>query len=238
MASVSGCARMSDIFTQGGDVHRVVSAGIFNVPEYQVTREMRYKGKWTNWTLLYGGSEYTFQRLYGIPLDEGKKFVKAYYSLFPEIREYQEETKQFARDHGYVESMFGHRRYLPYINDKDGARRSSAERESVNHPIQSVASQMLLMALIILNDVLMMNNMRTKMVNTVHDQIMLDVPLDELDVVSRLVKRVMEGLTDDSLYKTWFPDMDLSWFTCPLVVEMEIGSHYGSLVEYHAKEDA
>jgi DNA polymerase-1 len=231
MASVSGCKKMMEIFARGEDVHRIVSSGIFNVPVDQVTKEMRYRGKWTNWTLLYGGSEYTFQRLYGIPLDEGKRFVQVYYDLFPEILEYQEETKQFARDHGYVDSKFGQRRFLPYINDRDGGRRSKAEREAVNHPIQSVASQMLLMVLIILDEALSVNQLRTKMVNTVHDSIMFDVPFAEVPVVAGLVKRVMEDLKD--MYKDWFPHMDLSWFTCPLVADLEIGSHYGSLHEHH-----
>lgn len=234
MASVSGCKGMMEIFERGDDVHRIVSAGIFNVPVSEVTKEMRYRGKWTNWTLLYGGSEYTFQRLYGIPLDEGKRFVKVYYDLFPEIRDYQEETKEFAHKNGYVESMFGHRRYLPFINDRDRSKVSAAERESVNHPIQSVASQMLLMGLIIIDDCLRYNDLKTKIVNTVHDSLMFDVPLYELKVVASLVKQVLEGLKD--VYKDWFPDLDLSWFICPLKVDMEIGSHYGSLSEYEVEE--
>lgn len=235
MASVSHCQGMLDIFDRGDDVHRIVSAAIFNVPIEKVTKEMRYAGKWTNWTLLYGGSEHTLYRLYGIPLAEGKRFVDTYYGMFPEILEYQKDTKQFAHDTGYIESMFGQRRHLPYINDKDRSRQADAEREAVNHPIQSVASQMLLMAMIIIDELMTLHyNLRSKMVNTVHDSIMFDVPLDEVHVMARVVRHVMENLKDAS--PKWFPGIDLSWFICPLKAEIEIGSHYGSLVEYHFQE--
>lgn len=236
IASLSQCKRMLEIFERGEDVHRIVSSGIFGVPVEEVTKEMRYRGKWTNWTLLYGGSEHTFYRLYGIPLEEGKRFIKVYYDLFPEIKEFHEDILEKTRALGYVESAFGFRRYMPYINDrKNHSMRASNERETLNHPIQSVASHILMMALIILNDVFRMNDIQARIINTVHDSIVLDVPLYEVPTVARLVKRCMEGLKD--LYKSWFPGMDLDWFTCPLVVDLEVGSHYGSLVEYHMEEN-
>lgn len=223
---------MLEIFERGEDVHRIVSSGIFNVPVEDVTKDMRYRGKWTNWTLLYGGSEHTFLRLYGIPLEEGKRFIKVYYGLFPEIKQFHHDVLEFVRANGYVESAFGFRRYMPYINDKrDHSKRAANERESLNHPIQSVASHILLMALVILTDVFHMNDLQAKIINTVHDSLVIDVPLWEAAVVAHMTRQVMEGLKD--LYKTWFPDLDLEWFTCPLVVDLEVGSHYGSMVEYH-----
>lgn len=234
MASVSDCTYMLDIFRSGGDVHRIVSAGIFGVPEDMVTKEMRYAGKWTNWTLLYGGNEHVLRRLYDIPLATGKKFVSAYYEMFPEILDYQKEIIEFAHDNGYVESRIGQRRYLPYINDKDQARRTHSEREALNHPIQSVASQMLLMVLIILGDVMKWYDLASKMVNTVHDQVMTDTPLYEVPLMAGLIKQTMEGLITTG--PSWFPDIDLSWFTCPLKAEIEVGSHYGTLTEYHVPD--
>lgn len=236
MASTCHCQGMLDIFARGEDVHRIVSSAIFNVPIDQVTKEMRYAGKWTNWTLLYGGNEYVLQRLYGVPLDEGKRFVVAYYNMFPEILEYQKECVEFARDHGYIESMIGQRRYLPYINDnRNPKQRAHAEREAINHPIQSVASQMLLMVLIILDDLMYKHyQLRAKMVNTVHDEALFDTPLDEVPLVARLVTYTMENLP--AIKQPWFPDIDLSWFICPLKAEVEVGSHYGSLVEYQLEE--
>lgn len=233
MVSESGCKGMMEIFLDGGDVHRVVSSKIFGIPPEEITKEQRYRGKWTSWTLMYGGDEHTLENLYGIPLEQGQQFMEAYFEAFPEIKVFQEDTKQFAHDNGYVESMFGQRRYLPYINDPSRYRQAEAEREAMNHPIQSVASQMLDMALIILDDVLRWNDVKAMMVNTVHDSIMIDCPLWEVRDVAHLIKQVMEGLKE--LYKTWFPNMDLEWFTCPLVVDIEVGSHYGSLQEL--KED-
>lgn len=230
MASVSGCKAMSEAFARGEDIHRLVSSQIFRVPLDQVTKEMRYKGKWTNWTLLYGGDEHTLYRLYGVPLDEGKRFIKTYYGMFPEIKEFQEKTIEFASTHGYVDSPFGHRRYFPYIDDPSPKRRAKAEREAVNHPIQNAAGYILLMALIVLDDKMRQQGFRTMLVNTVHDQVMADTPLDELDAFAALMKDVMEGL--HGYQPQYFPRLSLDWFTCPLVVDIEIGSHYGTLTEY------
>ena len=236
MASISNCAGMRQAFEQGIDVHSYVTALLFKVNREDYTDEawkpMRYRAKWVNWTLLFGGSAYTLQNLYGIPMEEAEQLVATYYEAFPEVLEYKEKTLEFARDYGYVESKFGRRRYLPYINDfRDRSRQAHDERAAINMPIQSAASDILVCSLIILRDQLVQNNYRSMMINTVHDSVMLDIFPGELEDVAWLCHEVLEGITT-KYGPEYFPGLDFSWFTVPLKVDIEYGGHYGSLQRY------
>lgn len=241
MASVAGVEGMLSAFREGKDVHSVVTCALFHYTydEFiakkkagdQEAISQRYRAKWVNWTLLYGGSEHTLMNLYGLPEDEAKSLVKQYYTMFPEILLNRDNVLKLARKNGYVESRFGRRRYLPYINDRDGSRRSSAEREAVNMPIQSAASDILVCGLVVLNDLMQQNGFRSLMVNTVHDSVMFDVYPGELDDLAWLVREVLEKVA--SKYgPEWFPHLDFSWFTCPLEIDAEFGDHYGCLEHY------
>jgi len=239
MASVSHCKGMADIFAQGIDLHSVVTEYLFNVKRDDFTPEqwkpMRYRAKWTNWTLLYGGSWHTLHRLYGIDENDAQRMVARYYELFPEVLEYREDTIAFVKEHGYVESPFGRRRYLPHINDSDEVKRNGDERAAINMPIQSAASDILLCALIIISQQMAANEFKSLMVNTVHDSLLFDVYPGELDDLAWLAKETMENLPN--LYgPNYMLDIDFSWFTVPLKVDLEFGSHYGSLEEYEVQE--
>lgn len=241
MASVAGVEGMLQAFREGKDVHSVVTCALFHYTyeEFIAKKKagdqdaiaQRYRAKWVNWTLLYGGSEFTLMNLYGLPEDEAKALVKQYYTMFPEILDNRERVLKQARKNGYVESMFGRRRYLPYINDRDGSRRSSAEREAVNMPIQSAASDILVCGLVVLNDLMHDNGFKSLMVNTVHDSVMFDVYPGELDDLAWLVREVLENIPN-RYGPEWFPGLDFSWFTCPLEIDAEFGTHYGCLEHY------
>jgi len=238
MASVSECQGMIDIFLRGEDLHSIVTEFLYDIKREDYTPEewkpIRYRAKWTNWTLLFGGSAYTLHRLYGLDKEEADRLVNRYYDLFPEVLEYKERTLAFAREHGYVRSMFGRRKYLPYINDWHDGKRKADERAGINMPIQSSAFDVLLCAMIILDECMCDANMRSLIVNTVHDSIMFDVYPGELEELAGLCGDVMEKVT--SVYgPERFPGLDFSWFTVPLVVDMEIGTHYGSLTKWGAE---
>lgn len=243
MAAVADCRGMKDVFRGGQDLHSIVTCHLYgldydefmadlkgdnSIEAADAAKAKRYRAKWVNWTLLYGGSEYTLCRLYGLEERDATDLVRKYYDLFPEVLEYKDATLAFARSHGYVESRFKRRRYLPYINDPPGGSRSKAEREAINMPIQSVASDILLCALIVLDDLLLDDGFQSLMVNTVHDSVMFDVYPGELSDLGELVKEVMEGMI--TYYgPIRFPGLDFSWFDVPLKVDIEVGSHYGSL---------
>jgi len=163
--------------------------------------------------------------------DEAQELVDKYYDLFPEILEYKHDTLEFARKHGYVTSPFGRKRELPYINDQDHGYRSKAERAALNMPIQSAASDMLLCALVIIVDAMRDNKFKSLVANTVHDSIMFDVYPGELDDLAWMCVEIMENVPT-KYGPEWFPSLDFSWFTVPLVADVEVGSHYGSVEEY------
>lgn len=242
-AAISNCRGMKEAFASGQDVHSIVTCKLYHLDYDDFVKRrkagdewaisLRYHAKWVNWTLLFGGSAYTLTRLYGIPEAEAEALVRAYYDAFPEILEDNERVLAFARQNGYVDSKFGRRRYFPYINDRNHSKRAAAEREAKNHPIQSAAADILMCALVIIDDQIQQASYRTRMMNTVYDSIMLDVFPGELRAVSKVVKSVMEGITGE-WGKAYYPGFDFSWFDVPLVADLEFGHHYGCLEEYHA----
>jgi len=248
-ASLAKCQTMIDIHRSGLDFHRMIAAmskrlltkddvqhAVENQVEIQkvldtISKEVRYVYKWTNWTILFGGSEYTLQHLYNIPLDEGKKSIKMYFDIFPEVPEFQAKIIESTQINGYVESPYGRREYLPYINDSDNGRRMRSEREAVNMPVQSGASDTLVAALILVDRELIRRDMRTRLCNEVHDSLMGDCSRNEIVQCSSLIKDMMMNIT--TYGKVEMPHLDFDWLICPLDVDVEIGTHYGSCIDYN-----
>jgi len=245
MACVAGVKNMLLAFKEEKDVHSMV--GIFatqHIPLREITHEqinhfrenfntVRYKYKWTNWTLLYGGSEYTLHNLYGIPLDEGKEIIDKYYTAFPEILDFHQYIKDFVMDNGYIESVFGRRLYLPYAQDLrpevEGQHKKDI-RTALNMPIQSAANDVLFAANAIINSEMKRYKMQSMLVNTVHDSLVYDYHPAELDDLVDLAVDVMENITVYA--KDYFPHIDFSWLTCPLKADVEVGTHYGAEEHY------
>jgi uracil-DNA glycosylase family 4 len=229
-ASLAGCQAMLDIHASGADFHSMVGSMIAGKPADQITKEERYKYKWTNWTLLYGGGAGTLHKMYGIPMAEADRTVAEYYHAFPEVLEYKEDCVTFTRQHGYIETPYGRRRPIPEINEADRGRRNHAEREAVNTPVQSTASDTLVLALTIIDQLMYEQEFKSLMVNTVHDEIVFDVYPGELRSLAFLCRDVMENVVHYA--KAFTPGLDLSWLKCPLKTDVEIGSHYGALMAF------
>jgi uracil-DNA glycosylase family 4 len=241
MASVSGCQGMIDVFLEGLDPHCYVTRQVFRdvIPADADDKTIktkyktwRYRAKWTNWTLLFGGDEYTLHNTYRLPIEEARAIVKAYYERFPEILEFQEDTKRFLKANGFVESPLGRRLHLPDIYDKNQGRANKAQRTGVNMPIQGTASDILLMAIIIIGKRMRADKMKSLLVNTVHDSVVQDVYPGELFALKDLCEDSMENVV--TYAPQYFPDVDLSWLRVPLKADGEVGTHYGALEECHA----
>jgi DNA polymerase I len=240
-ASMARCQGMIDIHKSGLDFHSMVAImsterkPIKEIdPDYvkwfkKNRVEVRYRYKWTNWTLLYGGDARTLANLYDVPTDEAEQTVKMYYDLFPEVLDYQNECKEFAKEHGYIESPFGRREHLPYINDRNAGKANADARAAVNMPIQSAASDTLLCALVIIDARMKTERMQSMLINTVHDSILVDVYPGELLPMKALVTDSMENVK--TLAEDYMPNVDFSWLICPLKADADAGSHYGSLME-------
>lgn len=239
IASIANCTGMIEAFANNFDIHCYVTRMIFSniIPpdtdDRTIKKEYtpyRYRAKWVNWTLLYGGTKYTLMNLYGVSEEEATTLVDSYYEAFPEILDFREYTTDFTYDNGYIESVFGRRELLPEIKSTDRKLRNKAIRSAVNMPIQSTASDILLCALIVITDKLKSRGLKSRIVNTVHDSIVLDVPEEELDDVVILVKDCMENVVEHA--KTYMPSIDFSWLRCPLKADAEIGTHYGHEKSY------
>lgn len=232
MASVANVPGMIQAFNEGRDIHSFVTSLLFHVPEKDVKNlynHLRYRAKWVNWTLLYGGDEFTLANLYGLSIEEAKTIIKAYYTAFPEVLEFQKTIKKFVAEHGYVQSIFGRKLKLHYTSPEDRQKRLSLYnkdmRTAVNMPIQGTASDLTLMAMNIIQDRLTIDDYRTLIVNTVHDSIVEDAPEDEVEAVANMSVSVMENLP--TLAKTYYPDMDLSWLRVNLKADYDVGIWYG-----------
>jgi DNA polymerase-1 len=233
MASIANVLGMITAFNEGRDIHSFVTAMLFHVPEKDVKKiynHLRYKAKWVNWTLLYGGDEYTLHTIYGIPLSEAKEIVKAYYKAFPEVLDFQTTVRKFVSEHGYVQSIFGRKLKLYYTSPDDKRRLpghyAKDMRTAVNFPIQGAASDLLLLAMIVIHDIMRKRNIRACFVNTVHDSLVTDAPYDELEEVAALQVDVMENLP--AYGKQYFPGIDLSWLRVDLKADVDMSIYYGT----------
>lgn len=232
-ASLAKCQAMIDIHESGLDFHTMVASDMADIPYDLITKAVRYVYKWTNWTILYDGNEHTLERLYGIPLATGKAAIAKYLRRFPEVVDYKKWARAFATEHGYIQSPFGRREKLPYVNDfreENRAYRSKNFRSAINMPVQSAASDTLLCAMIVINKYLKHWGIKSKLVNTVHDSIVLDCPTDEIDDVVHLCLDVMENIIDYAA--DYMPQIDFSWLICPLKADVELGTHYGVYSSY------
>ncbi len=243
-ASLARCEPMLAIHRSGRDFHSTVAVvatkgkHIDEVTDKDIAtidKAVRYRYKWTNWTLLYGGGAHTLVSLYGMTQGEAEDVIEEYYKAFPEVLDYRGKCIGFAQSHGYIESPYGRREKLFYIADERArqAKINADMRAAVNMPVQSGASDTLLIALIIIDDKL--RDFQSKLVNTVHDSIMLDCPRKEVMQVSYICRDVMENV---KVYaKDYMPNIDMSWLISPLKADIEVGTHYGSLIDIKEWED-
>jgi DNA polymerase-1 len=179
-----------DAFKRGEDIHARTAAEVFGVDIKNVTSEMRRHAKTANFAVIYGVTAYGLSQQSELDVDQAKEFIDTYFERYPGIRQYIDATKQFARDNGYVTTLFNRRRYIPEINDKNFAVRQFAERTAINTPIQGTAADMIKVAMIKIHE--KMAGMRSKMVLQVHDELVFDVHKDELNQVKKIAKDCME----------------------------------------------
>ena len=185
-------------FHDGVDIHRATAAAVYGIPLEQVTYEQRRFAKAVNFGLMYGMGAYRLARDSNLTLAEAEDFIAAYFARFPGVRAYLDEARARAARQGYVETLLGRRRYFPELDEKLGRKvgvqaRQRAEREAVNMPIQGTAADIIKIAMINLSRVLRESGYRSRMILQVHDELVLEVPDDELPRVAPLVVEVMES---------------------------------------------
>lgn len=214
VASIANDKNMIAAFEKGEDIHTITAAKINNVKPEEVTKDMRRAAKEVNFGIMYGMGPNGLAARTGISREQAQDFIAKYFQAFPNMKKYIQETKDFARDNGYVETLFGRRRYLPDIHSGVPNIAAGAERMAVNMPIQGTAADLIKLAMIKIHDHLPQISSSAKMILQVHDELVFEVPEKEVQKVSDYVQKEME-----QVYK----------FKCPIKVGIENGDNWGEL---------
>ncbi|MGV8815209.1 MAG: DNA polymerase I [Gelidibacter sp.] len=211
IAALSEEENMINAFKHGEDIHASTASKVFNVPLEEVTREQRSNAKTVNFGIIYGVSAFGLSNQTDLSRGEAKDLIDTYYATYPKLRRYISEQIEFARHHGYVQTVSGRRRYLKDINSGNAVVRGAAERNAVNAPIQGSAADIIKIAMINIHKKLDEGQFKTKMLLQVHDELVFDVYKPELEDIKKMVKTEME-----SAYT----------LTVPLIVDLGVGEDW------------
>lgn len=193
LAHVSEDEHLIEAFNSGIDVHTLTASKVFEVPIEEVTKEMRYKAKAVNFGIVYGQSKYGLAKALKITPVEAENFINKYFETYPKINEYMSKMVELVEKQGYVETIFGRRRYLDNeINSPNAMIREFAKRAAINHPMQGSASDLIKLAMIDFSKRLKDNNLKSKLIIQVHDELVIETAKDELEQVKSLVLESME----------------------------------------------
>ncbi|MEN2468454.1 DNA polymerase I [Burkholderia sp. GS2Y] len=194
MAHISGDASLLRAFSQGEDIHRATAAEVFGVTPLEVHSDQRRIAKVINFGLIYGMSAFGLASNLGITRDAAKLYIDRYFARYPGVAQYMEDTRAIAKEKGYVETVFGRRLWLPEINGGNGPRRQAAERAAINAPMQGTAADLIKLSMIAVDDWLTRDRLASRMIMQVHDELVLEVPDDELSLVREKLPEMMCGV--------------------------------------------
>lgn len=193
LAHVSGDENLINAFNSGIDVHTITASKVFEVPIDEVTKEMRYKAKAVNFGIVYGQSKYGLAKALKITAAEADNFINKYFETYPGIKDYMHNMVELVEKQGYVETIFGRRRYLENeINSPNAMIREFAKRAAINHPMQGSASDLIKIAMIDFAKAIKDNNLKSRLIIQVHDELVVETAIDELDIVKKLILESME----------------------------------------------
>ena len=211
MAHLSCDQHLISAFKQGIDVHAATAAKIFGIPHEEVTADQRRIAKTANFGIMYGISAFGLAQRLRIGRKEAQKIIDDYFAGFPSILSFIEDTKEAARETGYVETIFGRRRYIPEINSKNATIRSLAERNAVNAPIQGTSADIIKLAMIAVDKEMEQSGLRSKMVLQIHDELVFDTIPQEVDPLKEIVVGCMENVVKLSVPLTVECDYGKNW---------------------------
>ena len=196
MAHLSGDEALLRAFTEGLDVHRATAAEVFSLAPEQVSSEQRRYAKVINFGLIYGMSAFGLARSLGIDNTAARNYIDRYFQRYPGVKNYMDETRLSAKARGYVETVFGRRLYLPEINSPNGPRRSGAERQALNAPMQGTAADLIKLSMVKVQHVLDAQQRGTRMIMQVHDELVFEVPASEVEWVRAEIPRLMASVAE------------------------------------------
>ncbi|MDP3308659.1 DNA polymerase I [Methylotenera sp.] len=213
MAHLSKDTGMLQAFANNEDIHRHTAAEIFGVEREAVDNEQRRYAKVINFGLIYGMSAFGLAQNLNIERGAAQSYIERYFSRYPGVREYMQNTRESAKQKGYVETYFGRRLWVPEINSANGQRRAGAERAAINAPMQGTAADLIKLAMIAVDKWLRVEKLKSKLIMQVHDELVLEVPESELELVKTTLPKLMENVAK----------LDV-----PLLAEVGVGSNWES----------
>ncbi|WP_036302019.1 DNA polymerase I [Methylotenera sp. L2L1] len=213
MAHLSQDAGMLNAFANNEDIHRATAAEIFGVERENVDNEQRRYAKVINFGLIYGMSAFGLAQNLNIERSAAQNYIERYFARYPGVRQYMQETREIAKQKGYVETYFGRRLWVPEINSSNGMRRAGAERAAINAPMQGTAADLIKLAMIAVQNWLTAEKLNTKLIMQVHDELVLEVPDSELELVKEKLPELMQNVAK----------LDVS-----LLAEVGVGSNWES----------
>ena len=211
IASMSGDENMINAFNNNQDIHASTAAKVFNVDLGRVTREQRSHAKIVNFGIIYGVSAFGLSNQTNLSRSESKIIIDNYYNSYPALKEFMSNQINFARENGFVQTILGRKRFLNDINSRNGMIRSSAERNAINTPVQGSAADIIKLSMINISDELKNNSLKSKLILQVHDELVFDVPLEEVDLIKKIIIDKMENA-----YK----------LKVPLTVDLGVGNNW------------
>jgi DNA polymerase I len=212
IAEISGDEAMLESFLDNKDVHRATAAKVFGVSYDEVSKEQRYRAKTVNFSIIYGAGATNLSRQLGIKRSEATELIQQYFKQYTGIKNYMETVVLTAREQGYVTTLMGRRRYLRDINSKSSLEKSLAERMAINTPIQGSAADLIKLAMIAIHRYILENGLKSRMILQVHDELIFDVPREELELIKPAIKKLMENA--------------MSGLRVPILVEMGEGNNW------------
>jgi DNA polymerase-1 len=198
-------------FAEGVDIHRATAAEIFGVAPESVENEQRRYAKVINFGLIYGMSAFGLASNLGIERGAAQSYIERYFARFSGVKQYMDDTRLQAKARGYVETVFGRRLWLPEINSPNGPRRQGAERAAINAPMQGTAADLIKLAMIAVQNWLETEKLGTRMIMQVHDELVLEVPDAELELIKQKLPELMAGVAQ---------------LKVPLIAEVGVGSNW------------
>ncbi len=211
IAEISGEENMIKAFQDGEDIHASTAAKLFKIPIDEVTKTQRSQAKTVNFGIIYGQGAFALADQTGLSRTEAKQLIDSYYATYPRLKEYMAEQVQKARQMGYVETILGRKRHLKDINSNNFVVRAHAERNAVNAPIQGSAADIIKIAMIKIDNELDIQDLKTKMLLQVHDELLFESPIGEVETASKLIKTQMESAFETKV---------------PLLVEVGVGDNW------------
>ena len=211
IASMSGDENMINAFNNNEDIHASTAAKVFNIEIGKVTKEQRSHAKIVNFGIIYGVSAFGLSNQTNLNRSESKLIIDNYYSSYPALKEFMTNQINFARENGFVQTILGRKRFLNDINSRNGMVRSSAERNAINTPVQGSAADIIKLSMIKINEELKKHSLKSKLILQVHDELVFDVPQEEVDFIKKIIIENMENA-----YK----------LKVPLIVDLGIGNNW------------